>query len=73
MVELENREKLDNESWADYDSLSQLVSRVFPEFQDMDQEQLALNYFINQLKRPTYFASSQSYTLQEAVSISIEK
>ena len=42
-VQLENRVKLDNESWADYgDAVAQLVNKVFPDFRDEDQEQIAL-------------------------------
>ena len=52
-VELKKRVKLDSESWAYYgDSLSQLTSKAFPTLQDKTQEQIALNYYMNQLKDP---------------------
>ena len=68
--------KLDNESWADYgDSLAQLVSRAFPDFRDVDQEQLALNYYMKQLTDPRISLAvhqRRPKNIAEAVSATVE-
>jgi len=75
-VELEKRVKLDDESWADYgDSLSQLTSKAFPTLQDKAQEQIALNYYMNQLNDPRISLAvkqRQPVDIREAVSATIE-
>ena len=75
-MELEKRVKLDRESWADYgDSLSQLTSKAFSTLQDKAQEQIALNYYMNQLKDPQISLAvkqQQSEDIREAVSATVE-
>jgi len=75
-VELEKRVKLDDESWADYgDSLSQLTSKAFPTLQDKAWEQIALNYYLNQLKDPRISLAVKQrrpVDIREAVSATVE-
>ena len=75
-VELENRAKLDNESWADYgDAVAQLVNKVFPDFRDEDQEQIALNYYMKQLTDPQILLAvnqRRPKSIREAVSATME-
>ena len=75
-VELENRTKSDKEGWADYeDTLSQLVSKAFPDLQVEAREQIALSRYLNQLHNPQIAVAVRQRcpkSIQEAVTATLE-